>query len=101
MLSKMTRIISRGKPTRPATRALQRVHFDISPSVSVKGLGGWTGFCLLVDEFTGKFFVWMIKRKSEIASILKDFKVWAENHFREKVGEVRILSGLRRAIMKV
>ena len=37
----------------------------------------------------------MIKRKSEIASILKDFKVWAENHFREKVGEVRILSGLR------
>ena len=95
MLSKMTRIVSRGKPTRPATRPLQRVHFDLSPSVAVKGMGGWTGFCLLVDEYTGKLFVRMIKRKSEVAAVLKEYKTWAENHFRQRLGEVVLLAGLR------
>ena len=95
MRAKMTRVVSRQCPTRPATRPLERVHFDLSPSVPTVGTEGETGFCLLVDEYTGRKFARMIQRKSEVASILKEFKTWAETHFRVKLGEVVLLAGLR------
>ena len=95
MRAKMTRVVSRQCPTRPATRPLERVHFDLSPSVPTVGTEGETGFCLLVDEYTGRKFARMIQRKSEVASILKEFKIWAETHFRVKLGEVVLLAGLR------
>ncbi len=95
MRAKMRRLISKSSPTRPATRPLKRVHFDLSPSIPTRGVGGYTGFLLLVDEYTGRKFVCLIRNKSEVAGLLQDFKVWAETHFREAWGEIVLLAGIR------
>ena len=55
--SKLRQVYSRLPPRRPATRPLERVHFDISPKIPVPGARGEVGFMLLVDEFTSKYFI--------------------------------------------
>lgn len=95
MKAKMTAIVSRKTPTRPATRPLGRIHFDLSGRIPVEGVGGEVAFLLIVDEFTGMIIARMIRSKAEVAGILADFKVLAETHFRERVGEAFILAGMR------
>ena len=95
MRAKMMRQISKNQPTRRATRALERIHFDLSPSIPTRGVGDYAGFLLLVDEYTGRKFVCLIRSKSEVAGLLQDFKIWAETHFREAWGEIILLAGMR------
>lgn len=98
MRSKMRSRFSRAPPTRPATRPLEHVHFDFVPALPVRGMGGYVGFALLVDEFTDMWFGSPIRSKGEIVPILEHFRVTAERHFRATLGEVRwphTLSGLR------
>ena len=85
MRSKMKRIISREPPSRPARRPLDRVHFDLSPKLPVEGSGGYKGFLMIVDEFTGMKFVFLIRSKAEVPQLLRDFTVMAERHFAAKV----------------
>ena len=86
VMSKMTRFASKAARTRKATRPLERVHFDLSPSIPVKGLGGQIGYLALVDEYTSMYFVKFIFAKSEVPEILRDFKKAAEVHFQENIG---------------
>ena len=81
MRAKMHVTISKLPPTRPATRPLERILLDYSPSVPVKGIGGQTGFLLIVDEYTRKWFPFCIRSKSEVNAILAAFKAMAETHF--------------------
>ena len=85
MKSKMHRVVSRLPPTRPARRPLERVHFDLSPGIPElgvhNGVGGYKGFLMMVDEFTEEWFVYLIHSKSEVAGLLKEFRVMAEKHF--------------------
>lgn len=81
-LAKMKAKFRRAPRVRPATRPLQRVHFDVCPSVPVVGHGGFNGFLLLIDEFTEMWFLFLTRSKTEIPGILRDFKVFAEKHFR-------------------
>ena len=78
---------TRTSPTRPATRPLERVHFDFVPRVAVLGVGGFVGFVLLVDQFTDNFFLYPIRSKSEILPILDSFKKQAERHFRIRMAK--------------
>ena len=57
----------------------------LSPSVPVPGLGGQTGFVLIVDEFTRHWFVYCIRQKSEVPGILRDFRAMAEKHYSSEV----------------
>lgn len=89
MRAKAKQCISRASPTRPATRPLERVHFDLSPGLPVRGRGGVVGFLLVVDEFTDMWFVFPIKSKAEVPAIMQSFKQSAERHFQEVMGEVQ------------
>ena len=92
----------RAAPERPATRPLERVHFD-GVKVPCEGGDGSTGFILLVDECTGMVFKVNIKSKSETGPALELFKREAEKHFREEYGKTELgkvmipfeLAGLR------
>jgi transposase InsO family protein len=86
--TKIRQQFNRSAPTRPATRPLEHIHFDYVPQISVRGVGGYTGFVLLVDEFTGMLFVYLIRSKSEILDILSTFRKEAERHFRQRMGTV-------------
>ena len=96
--AKMRRSISRAPPSRPATRPLERIHFDLSPSIPVSGGDGHCGFCLLVDEYTRHVWVELIHSKAEVPEILRTFKLRAERQFRQRLGTVEFpveLMGLR------
>ena len=95
MKAKMRRSISKDKPTRPATRPLERVHFDLSGKIPVTGVGGETGFLMIVDEFTEQFFPVLVTSKAEVGKALMSFKVAAERHFQQELGEIVLMSGLR------
>ena len=84
MRAKMHKGVSREQPTRPATRPLERLLIDFSPSVPVQGVGGQTGFLLIVDEFTRYWSLHCVRQKSEVRSILSDFKAGVEKHFSSK-----------------
>jgi hypothetical protein len=84
--AKLKQTYSRLPPRRPATRPLERVHFDISPKIPVPGARGEVGFMLLVDEFTSRYFIYYIDKKSDVPAILREFKAMAETHFRETMG---------------
>ena len=88
VLAKMKQTFSRAPPTRPATRPLERVHIDFVPAVPTLGPGGVTGFLLIVDEFTGMYFVHLIHHKSELPDIMQKFKLASERHFRLKLGQL-------------
>ena len=79
--SKMHRMKSRAPALRRATRPLERVHFDISPGIPVTGVGGFTGYVLLVDEFTDMVFVRPLRAKSELLAILQEWRLMAQAHF--------------------
>ena len=95
MKAKMRRRIDKDKPTRPATRPLERVHFDLSGKIPVAGRNGETGFLMIVDEFTDMFFPVLVNTKAEVGEALMAFKKTAEAHFSTELGEVVLLSGLR------
>jgi hypothetical protein len=80
---------------RKATRPLARVHFDVSPSVPVKGVNGETGSVLCMDEYTGLWAEYLIKFRSEVPAVLARFKVEAETFFRLRLGVLVELAGLR------
>jgi hypothetical protein len=81
VLAKMHRSRSGLSARRKATRPLERVHFDVSPSIPTTGIGGNTGYLLIVDEFTGHPFVYFLRSKSEVGQKLQAFQRWAERHF--------------------
>jgi len=86
--TRMRQQYSKAAPTRPATRPLERVHFDFVPSIPVLGTGGYTGLVLLVDEKTSMLFPYPIRSKSELPDILATFKQEAERHFRLRLGKL-------------
>ena len=97
VLSKMHRIVGKGPATTKALRPLHRVHFDFGFS-PVRGVFGFVGFLLMVDEFTEEIFVYPIHSKSELPGILKQFKAEAEAHFNAVVERMECsprLAGLR------
>jgi hypothetical protein len=59
---------------RKATRPLERVHFDISPSIPTMGIGRNVGFMFIVDECTEKVFIDFLCSKSEVGAKLKSFQ---------------------------
>jgi hypothetical protein len=84
--TRISQQFSRSPPTRPATRPLERVHFDFIPGVSTEATGGYTGLVLFIDEKTGYWLPYAIKRKSELPGIVASFKLRAERHFKSKMG---------------
>ena len=95
MRAKMHQVISRLPPSRPASRPLERIMFDLSPSVPVSGVDGHTGFLLIVDEFTRYWTLHCVFAKSEVADLVKHFRLLAEKHFSSSVGVLCQLTSMR------
>jgi len=83
--AKMTRDITRSPPTHPATRPLERIHFDYV-SVPVDGVSGHSGFIIIVDEFTRKVWAELVRSKAEVGRKLEEFRVREEKHFQTQMG---------------
>ena len=86
VFAKMKQSFSRDAATRPTTRPLELVMFDMSPKLPVEGHDSAVGFVLIVDAHTDFWHVETFTYKSEVPRILAAFKVMAEKHFREKMG---------------
>ena len=86
--SKMHAFRSRTPALRRATRPLEFVHFDLSPAIPVQGVGGYTGYIMVCDEFTDTDWALNIRRKSDVLRLLNEWKVMAEVHFASVLGSL-------------
>jgi len=59
-------------------RKLEVIYSDVCGPFEVKSLGGNSYFVSLIDEFTRKIWIYLIKQKSKVFNIFKKFKLLSE-----------------------
>lgn len=88
------------RPTHPAvqfdhstTRPLQLVVMDLAGPVKPNSLGGASFFLGLMDVFTRHSWVYVIKKKSDAATKIFEWKSVAENQSKQKLLNLRSDNG--------
>ena len=69
-----------------ATKTLQLVHADIAGPITPQSREGYKYWLMLVDDFTGRPWIYFAKRKSEVDGLLKQWRSDVEAYFRTKLG---------------
>ncbi|CAJ2653926.1 unnamed protein product [Trifolium pratense] len=72
---------------------LDVVHSDVCGPIEVPTLGGSRYFMTCVDEFTRKVWIYLLKEKSEVFSMFKNFCVLAERQSENKLKVLRTDGG--------
>lgn len=72
-----------------ATRKLELVHADLCGPISSVTPGGSQYFLLLVDDYSRRMWVFLLKRKDEAFYAFNKFKVLVENGNEDKVKTLR------------
>ncbi|CAJ2647891.1 unnamed protein product [Trifolium pratense] len=72
---------------------LDVVHSDVCGAIEVPTLGGSRYFMTCVDEFTRKVWIYLLKEKSEVFSMFKNFCVLAERQSENKLKVLRTDGG--------
>lgn len=81
---KQTRLPFKDKGTR-AVSLLQIVHSDVCGPMSVNSIGGAKYYVCFIDDFSRKFFVYIIKQKSQVFECFQKFKALVENQTDRKM----------------
>lgn len=89
VLGKMKKLPFEPGRTR-AKKILQLVHADIAGPVTPQSREGYKYWLMLVDDFTGKPWVYFAKKKTEIGDLLKSWKSDVEAFFRTKLGDLTL-----------
>ena len=79
-------------PTR-ATEVLGVVHSDVCGPLEVSSMGGNKYFVTFIDEFSRMMWLYLIKAKSEVPSVFKEFKVLSENQSGKSIKIIRTDGG--------
>ena len=61
--------------TARSTYLLYVVHSDVCGSIEVPSLGGNRYFCTFVDEYSRMMWIYLIKHKSEVFEVFKQYKL--------------------------
>jgi hypothetical protein len=75
--------------TSRASKPLQLIHSDVHGPVKVPTHSGYRYWVTLIDDFSCFKAVYLLKQKSETFAAFKQFKAWAENVTRAKLGTLR------------
>jgi hypothetical protein len=75
--------------TSRASRPLELVHSDDHGPVSVQTHSGYRYWVIFIDDYTKFWVLYLMKLKSQTFACFKQFKAYAENHFRAKIGTLR------------
>ena len=76
-----------------ATRKLELVHADLAGPMRQQSWGGARFLFVLVDDFSRKSWVILLKNKNDVESRLKEWKALVENESGEKMGRLRTDNG--------
>ena len=76
-----------------ASRKLELVHSDLAGPMRQQSWGGARFLFVLVDDFSRKSWVVLLKNKNDVESRLKEWKALAENECGEKLGRFRTDNG--------
>lgn len=76
-----------------ATGILQLLHAYLCGPVSVKSLGGGRYFLTIVDEYSRYAWVYVLKKKSEVFELFKDFQALVERQSGLKLHALRTDNG--------
>ena len=85
--SKATHLPYARKSRSVAEGPLEKVFFDVIGPIPTAGKGGYRYVLTLVDEFTGMYFVRLIRRKLEVQDKTMKFKKQQEKHWKRHFGE--------------
>ncbi len=76
-----------------ASNILGLIHSDVVGPMENKSLGGARYLLTFIDDCTRKVFVYFLKRKSDVLSTFKQFKVFVENQTGKKIKILRTDNG--------
>lgn len=85
LMSKQTRQSFPSQANFQANKVLELIHGDICGPISPSTPAGNRYFFLLVDDYSRKMWVYMLKQKSEAFSAFKKFKLIVENRVNQKI----------------
>ena len=67
---------------------LETIHSEVCGPMSSISLSGYAYYVSLIDEFSGKTWVYFMKNKDEVFSKFKEFKALIENHTERKIKRI-------------
>lgn len=70
-------------------RKLQVIFSDVCGPVQNKTPGGNKYFVTFIDEVTRKLWIYLIRRKNDVLSVFKKFKVLVQKHCGENIEVLR------------
>ena len=76
-----------------STQKLEIIYSDVCGPIQVESLGGNRYFVTLIDDFTRKTWIYIIKRKSDVFNIFKKYKAYIENQSSRKIKVLRTDGG--------
>lgn len=76
-----------------AKEKLELIHSDVCGPLEVNSLGGARYFLTLIDDYSHKVFIYMLKTKDEVTECFKDFKNFVENQTERKIKILRSDNG--------
>ena len=72
-----------------ATKKLELVHADLAGPMRHQSWGGARNLFVIVDDFSRKSWVILLKQKSDVEARLKEWKILVENESRESMVKFR------------
>lgn len=76
-----------------ATKLLELVHTDVCGPLPIRSNGGCRYFLTLIDDYTRKVFVYLLKSKNQAYQCFVDFKQMVENQTEQKIKTLRSDNG--------
>lgn len=92
ILGKITRKPFNKKGYR-AKRPLELVHTDVCGPISPVTWDGHSFFVTFIDDYTHFVIVYLLKHKSEVVSVFKNYYNLVTNHFGQKISKLRSDNG--------
>jgi hypothetical protein len=93
-ISKITR---KGHPNidiNQSSEILELIHGDLCGPIQIESLGGAKYFMILVDDFSGMYFTYFLKNKSDVYDAFSQFKIKYENLTGKRIKKFRSDNGL-------
>lgn len=78
---------------RESKKILELVHMDVCGPLPIKSLGGHTNFLTIIDDFSRKLFLFVMKSKTEVFDIFSDFVNMAEKQTGQTLKAIRTDNG--------
>ncbi|XP_069361062.1 uncharacterized protein [Maniola hyperantus] len=90
---KQTKLPFPKKKAKRATEILELVHSDVCGPIETPSFSGKRYFITFIDDKTRKTFVYFLREKSEVFSVLVEFKILAESQTGRKLKIIRTDNG--------